>query len=94
MSESSSQPNNKALSYLADAQKLNPEDNYSPEAEQLLNKALKIDETLVDAWTALGYTYYNKGDPAKALSCFDKAVKFVCLHIYIKFKKRYLIFLL
>jgi cytochrome c-type biogenesis protein CcmH/NrfG len=69
--------------FLEQALKFNPDDNYSPQAEALLEKAVKLDPTLVDAWIALGQTYFNKGDPTQALTAFEEAIKIVSPSFYV-----------
>ncbi|KAH7822284.1 putative tetratricopeptide repeat protein [Monocercomonoides exilis] len=75
MSSESNTPVSKGKAFLDEALKLNPEDGYSPKAEELLEKAIKMDPNLVDAWTALGHTYFNKGDVQQSLTAFQEAVK-------------------
>jgi arylsulfatase A-like enzyme/Flp pilus assembly protein TadD len=43
-------------------------------AEEVLKKALAVVDFDPDAWTTLGGIEMRKGDPAKALECFDRAV--------------------
>ena len=77
MAETQKSAEERALNYYNEAMKLKPEDNYSKEAEELLNKALKLDGNLVDAWTALGHVLTNKGQLDKALQNFQKAIELV-----------------
>lgn len=48
---------------------------YSPEAEDLLSKAVKLDPTNVDALNALGHCFWKKGDHASAMSCYNDSNK-------------------
>ena len=79
MTDSSKTVNDKANQFYAEAMKFNPEDNYSRQAEELLEKALKFNQDHVDALVALGYTVLQKGKADDAENYFRKAVTLVCL---------------
>ncbi|XP_007647984.1 tetratricopeptide repeat protein 5 isoform X3 [Cricetulus griseus] len=53
---------------------LNVTPEYSPEAEVLLSKAVKLEPELVEAWNQLGEVYWKKGDVAAAHTCFSGAL--------------------
>ncbi|XP_008591252.1 PREDICTED: tetratricopeptide repeat protein 5 [Galeopterus variegatus] len=53
---------------------LNVTPDYSPKAEELLSKAVKLDPKLVEAWNQLGEVYWKKGDVAAARTCFSGAL--------------------
>lgn len=56
---------------------LNVTPDYSPKAEELLSKAVKLEPTLVEAWNQLGEVYWKKGDIAAAHTCFSGALTHV-----------------
>lgn len=56
---------------------LNVTPDYSPEAEVLLSKAVKLEPELVEAWNQLGEVYWKKGDIASAHTCFSGALTHV-----------------
>lgn len=56
---------------------LNVTPDYSPEAEVLLSKAVKLEPELVEAWNQLGEVYWKKGDVAAAHTCFSGALTHV-----------------
>lgn len=59
---------------------LNVTPDYSPRAEELLSKAVKLEPKLVEAWNQLGEVYWKKGDIAAAHTCFSGALTHVsCL---------------
>ena len=68
---------------------LNVVPDHSPEAEQLLSKAVKLEPNLVDAWIELGECYWKRGDVETAKTCFEGALSHVssdsfaktCLHL-------------
>ncbi|XP_036303108.1 tetratricopeptide repeat protein 5 [Pipistrellus kuhlii] len=53
---------------------LNVTPDYSPKAEELLSKAVKLEPELVEAWNQLGEVYWKKGDVAAAHTCFSGAL--------------------
>ncbi|XP_060031395.1 tetratricopeptide repeat protein 5 [Erinaceus europaeus] len=53
---------------------LNVTADYSPKAEELLSKAVKLEPKLVEAWNQLGEVYWKKGDVAAAHTCFSGAL--------------------
>ncbi|XP_022348530.1 tetratricopeptide repeat protein 5 isoform X1 [Enhydra lutris kenyoni] len=53
---------------------LNVTPDYSPKAEELLSKAVKLEPKLVEAWNQLGEVYWKKGDIAAAHTCFSGAL--------------------
>ncbi|XP_022443271.2 tetratricopeptide repeat protein 5 isoform X1 [Delphinapterus leucas] len=53
---------------------LNVTPNYSPKAEELLSKAVKLEPKLVEAWNQLGEVYWKKGDVTAAHTCFSGAL--------------------
>ncbi|XP_021551163.1 tetratricopeptide repeat protein 5 isoform X1 [Neomonachus schauinslandi] len=53
---------------------LNVTPDYSPKAEELLTKAVKLEPKLVEAWNQLGEVYWKKGDIAAAHTCFSGAL--------------------
>lgn len=56
---------------------LNVTPDYSPKAEELLSKAVKLEPKLVEAWNQLGEVYWKKGDIAAAHTCFSGALTHV-----------------
>ena len=56
---------------------LNVVPDHSPEAEQLLSKAVKLEPNLVDAWIELGECYWKRGDVETAKTCFEGALSHV-----------------
>uniref|UniRef100_A0A8C4MPR5 Tetratricopeptide repeat domain 5 n=1 Tax=Equus asinus TaxID=9793 RepID=A0A8C4MPR5_EQUAS len=56
---------------------LNVTPDYSPKAEELLSKAVKLEPNLVEAWNQLGEVYWKKGDVAAAHTCFSGALTHV-----------------
>jgi tetratricopeptide (TPR) repeat protein len=54
---------------------LNITGDYSPEAETVLSKAVKLRPDLVDAWNELGESYMMKQDWATARTCFEGALQ-------------------
>lgn len=58
---------------------LNVTPDYSPKAEELLSKAVKLEPELVEAWNQLGEVYWKKGDVAAAHTCFSGALTHVSL---------------
>ena len=56
---------------------LNVTPDYSPKAEELLSKAVKLEPKLVEAWNQLGEVYWKKGDVAAAHTCFSGALTHV-----------------
>ena len=56
---------------------LNVVSDHSPEAEQLLSKAVKLEPNLVDAWIELGECYWKRGDVETAKTCFEGALSHV-----------------
>ncbi|XP_057642406.1 tetratricopeptide repeat protein 5 isoform X1 [Chionomys nivalis] len=53
---------------------LNVTPEYSPQAEVLLSKAVKLEPELVEAWNQLGEVHWKKGDVAAAHTCFSGAL--------------------
>ncbi|XP_032962739.1 tetratricopeptide repeat protein 5 [Rhinolophus ferrumequinum] len=64
----------KAQVLLLTGKALNVTPDYSPKAEELLSKAVKLEPTLVEAWNQLGEVYWKKGDIAAAHTCFSGAL--------------------
>ena len=58
---------------------LNVVSDHSPEAEQLLSKAVKLEPNLVDAWIELGECYWKRGEVDTAKTCFEGALSHVRL---------------
>ena len=56
---------------------LNVTPKYSPEAEEALGKAVKLDPRLVEAWNHLGECYWKKEDVSAAKNCFTGALSHV-----------------
>jgi len=54
---------------------LNISGDYSPEAEAVLGKAVKLRPDLVEAWNELGECYMMKQDWATARTCFEGALQ-------------------
>jgi uncharacterized protein HemY len=61
---------------------LNVTPDYSPKAEELLSKAVKLEPKLVEAWNQLGEVYWKKGDVAAAHTCFSGALTHVSCPLY------------
>lgn len=64
----------KAQALMLKGKALNVTPDYSPEAEALLSKAVKLEPELVEAWNQLGEVYWKKGDVAAAHTCFSGAL--------------------
>ncbi|XP_068953779.1 tetratricopeptide repeat protein 5 isoform X1 [Petaurus breviceps papuanus] len=64
----------KAFVLMLTGKALNVTPDYSPQAEELLSKAVKLDPELVEAWNQLGEVYWKKGDVAAAHTCFSGAL--------------------
>jgi tetratricopeptide (TPR) repeat protein len=47
---------------------------YSPAAEELLSKAVKLDPSNHEAWIALGTCFWKKNDKLQAKACFLESV--------------------
>jgi len=54
---------------------LNISGDYSPEAEAILSKAVKLRPNLVEAWNELGECYMMKQDWGTARTCFEGALQ-------------------
>ncbi|XP_075768089.1 tetratricopeptide repeat protein 5 [Pelodiscus sinensis] len=64
----------RALALMLKGKALNVTPDYSPQAEELLSKAVKLDPELVEAWNQLGEAYWKKGDIPAAHTCFSGAL--------------------
>uniref|UniRef100_A0A8C5JYD4 Tetratricopeptide repeat domain 5 n=1 Tax=Jaculus jaculus TaxID=51337 RepID=A0A8C5JYD4_JACJA len=64
----------KAQALMLRGKALNVTPDYSPKAEELLSKAVKLEPDLVEAWNQLGEVYWKKGDVAAAHTCFSGAL--------------------
>ncbi|XP_005412100.1 PREDICTED: tetratricopeptide repeat protein 5 isoform X2 [Chinchilla lanigera] len=64
----------KAQTLMLTGKALNVTPEYSPKAEELLSKAVKLEPELVEAWNQLGEVYWKKGDVAAAHTCFSGAL--------------------
>ncbi|XP_035115845.1 tetratricopeptide repeat protein 5 isoform X5 [Callithrix jacchus] len=62
---------------------LNVTPDYSPKAEELLSKAVKLEPKLVEAWNQLGEVYWKKGDVAAAHTCFKGALTHVSSPLFL-----------
>ncbi|XP_032117181.1 tetratricopeptide repeat protein 5 isoform X3 [Sapajus apella] len=62
---------------------LNVTPDYSPKAEELLSKAVKLEPKLVEAWNQLGEVYWKKGDVAAAHTCFKGALTHVSCPLFL-----------
>ena len=60
---------------------LNVAPDHSPEAEQLLSKAVKLEPNLVNAWIELGECYWKRGEVETAKTCFEGALSHVTLSV-------------
>ena len=56
---------------------LNVLPTHSPESEEALSKAVKLDPKLVEAWNQLGESYWKFGNVASAKNCFTGALNHV-----------------
>ncbi|XP_013794044.1 tetratricopeptide repeat protein 5-like [Limulus polyphemus] len=54
---------------------LNITSDYSPEAFEVLSRAVKFNPKLVEAWNELGECLWKKGDVQGARNCFERALK-------------------
>ena len=68
---------------------LNVVADHSPEAEQLLSKAVKLEPNLVDAWIELGECYWKRGDVETAKTCFEGALSHVSNIDELELKQNY-----
>lgn len=66
--------NDKAVFFMLQGKTLNVLPSYSPEAEEALSKAVKLDPKLVEAWNQLGENYWKKGKVPLAKNCFTGAL--------------------
>ncbi|XP_008830791.1 tetratricopeptide repeat protein 5 [Nannospalax galili] len=64
----------KAQALMLRGKALNVTPDYSPKAEELLSKAVKLEPELVEAWNQLGEVYWKKGDVGAAHTCFSGAL--------------------
>nr|XP_022337699.1 tetratricopeptide repeat protein 5-like isoform X2 [Crassostrea virginica] len=64
----------KAVFYMLQGKTLNVLPSHSPEAEETLSKAVKLDPKLVEAWNQLGENYWKKGNVPLAKNCFTGAL--------------------
>lgn len=69
--------NDKAVFFMLQGKTLNVLPSYSPEAEEALSKAVKLDPKLVEAWNQLGENYWKKGKVPLAKNCFTGALNHV-----------------
>lgn len=67
---------------------LNVTPEYSPQAEVLLSKAVKLEPELVEAWNQLGEVHWKKGDVAAAHTCFSGALTHVSCQFPIQLGSR------
>lgn len=67
----------KAVFFMLQGKTLNVLPSYSPEAEEALSKAVKLDPKLVEAWNQLGENYWKKGKVPLAKNCFTGALNHV-----------------
>ncbi|XP_028649468.1 tetratricopeptide repeat protein 5 [Erpetoichthys calabaricus] len=74
LNEMEGQCNSRAQFLLLKGRTLNIVAQYSPDAEEALSKAVKLDPSLVDAWNQLGEVYWKKGDLTGAQTCFSGAL--------------------
>ncbi|XP_005111071.1 tetratricopeptide repeat protein 5 [Aplysia californica] len=65
---------NKSMIQLLRGRILNVLYKYSPEAEEALSRAVKLDPKLVEAWNHLGECYWKKDDVSAAKNCFTGAL--------------------
>jgi tetratricopeptide (TPR) repeat protein len=72
----------KAQALMLTGKALNVTPDYSPKAEELLSKAVKLEPELVEAWNQLGEVYWKKGDVAAAHTCFSGALTHVSCPLY------------
>ncbi|XP_061197158.1 tetratricopeptide repeat protein 5-like [Saccostrea echinata] len=64
----------KAVFYMLQGKTLNVLPTHSPQSEEILSKAVKLDPKLVEAWNQLGENYWKKGDVPLAKNCFTGAL--------------------
>ncbi|XP_028934217.1 tetratricopeptide repeat protein 5 isoform X1 [Ornithorhynchus anatinus] len=74
MEEMGSSVQAQPLALMLTGKALNVTPDYSPRAEELLSKAVKLEPGLVEAWNQLGEVYWKKGDLAAAHTCFSGAL--------------------
>ncbi|XP_072126116.1 tetratricopeptide repeat protein 5 isoform X2 [Mobula birostris] len=67
-------PQRKAHLLVLEGRALNIMPEYSPRAEQLLSRAVKLEPGLIEAWNQLGEVYWKKGDLSAAHTCFSGAL--------------------
>ncbi|KAK3085322.1 hypothetical protein FSP39_001450, partial [Pinctada imbricata] len=64
----------KAVYHMLHGKILNVLPSHSPEAEEALSKAVKLDPKLVEAWNQLGESYWKSGNVTSAKNCFTGAL--------------------
>ncbi|XP_072885543.1 tetratricopeptide repeat protein 5 [Hemitrygon akajei] len=67
-------PQRKAHLLVLEGRALNVMPEYSPRAEQLLSRAVKLEPGMIEAWNQLGEVYWKKGDLSAAHTCFTGAL--------------------
>lgn len=63
-------------------------DKFTPQAEELLSKAVKLEPKLIEAWNELGECYWKNDDIQQAKNCFTGALPHVSSFFFVSnFKK-------
>ncbi|OXU21450.1 hypothetical protein TSAR_000589 [Trichomalopsis sarcophagae] len=64
----------RAKYYYLKGKTLNVVDKFTPQAEELLSKAVKLEPKLIEAWNELGECYWKNDDIQQAKNCFVGAL--------------------
>ncbi|XP_014218668.1 tetratricopeptide repeat protein 5-like [Copidosoma floridanum] len=64
----------RAKYYYLKGKTLNVVDKFTPQAEELLSKAVKLEPKLIEAWNELGECYWKNDDIQQAKNCFTGAL--------------------
>lgn len=72
----------RAKYYYLKGKALNVTERFTPQAEELLTKAVKLEPNLVEAWNELGECYWKNDDIQQAKNCFVGALRHVKYFIF------------
>ena len=72
----------RAQKHYLEGKSLNVTPVASQQAVKLLERAVKLDPKLTDAWNQLGECYWKSGKPLEAKNCFLGALQHVCMYAY------------
>lgn len=72
----------RAKYYYLKGKTFNVVDKFTPQAEELLSKAVKLEPKLIEAWNELGECYWKNDDIQQAKNCFIGALPHVRTFYY------------